>query len=199
MPINTRIPLFTGGGSFFSQVTASNLDALRDRGVYDVGGGLTADVVPGKGVRLSLRRPLELDTRADNPFELIRLYDDSGWKAIVAPGTFNGSTPVVGDVEGTGGDPLSLTNPVPLTTGEPYVCIGVKTNLETRVITRLTVQTREDIEPIVDTGARTRIAFIPIFTLTESVDPVGWSLETQIASTHLLYFTAGNSDFTWRT
>ena len=199
MPIATPIPIFTGRNAFFEEVTLGALNNLRDRGIYDVGGGLTADIVPGKGVRLSLRRPLELDTRADNPFELIRLYDSSGWKAIVAPGTFNGSTPVVGDVEGSGGTALSLTNPVPLTTGQPYICIGVKTNLETRVITRLTIQTREDTDPIVDTGARTRIAFIPLITLTESVDPVGWSLEAQIATTNLLYFTAGNSDFTWRT
>jgi hypothetical protein len=199
MPINVIPPVFTGGSPFFEQVNTRALEALRDRGIYDVGGGLTADVVPGKGVRLSLRRPLELDTRANNPFELIRIYDDGGFKAIVAPGTFNGSTPVVGDVEGSGRTALSLTNPVPLNTGKPYVCIGVKTNLETRIITRLTVQTREDIVPIVDTGARTRIAFIPIFILTESVDPAGWSLSSQVATTHLLYFTAGNSDFTWRT
>jgi hypothetical protein len=199
MPINVIPPVFTGGNPFFEQVNTRALNALRDRGVYDVGGGLTADVVPGKGVRLSLRRPLELDTRANNPFELIRIYDDSGFKAIVAPGTLNGSTPVVGDVEGSGGTALSLTNPVPLNTGEPYICIGVKTNLETRVITRLTVQTREDLDPIVDTGARTRIAFIPIIILTESIDPAGWTLLSQETTTNLLYFTAGNSDFSWRT
>jgi len=132
------------------------------------------------------------------PFEFIRAVNDSGWKATINPGTINGLTPVVGDVEGSGGTALSLTNPVPLTTGEPYICLGIKTDLETREISRLTIQTREDVDPIVDTGARTRIAFVILMELTEGVSPESWTLLSQVATTHLKYFTAGSSDIVWR-
>jgi hypothetical protein len=54
-----------------------------------------------------------------------------------------------------------------------------------------------DLTPVVDTGARTRIAYIPIAELTEASGPV-WTLDIQIATTHLHYFTAGSADIIWR-
>lgn len=134
------------------------------------------------------------------PFFVSRPYNSSGWKVNVRIGTLNGGTPVVGDVEGSGGSAMTASTVLTLNTGEPYICLGVKTDLETRAISRLTLQTREDIAAIVDTGARTRIAFIVLAELTEVVTPAeSWSKLTQSVTTNLNYFTAGNSDFPWRT
>ncbi len=135
-----------------------------------------------------------------HPFKIVGPYQHEGaWKIGVEPGTVDGTTPLVGTVTGTGGSTLTSESRITLATGQNMVVVGIKTDLETRLVTRLTIETLEDSEmtPVVNTGARTRIAYIPIAELTEATGPV-WSLATQIATTHLHYFTAGSADIVWR-
>jgi len=134
------------------------------------------------------------------PFEIFGPYlDGSDWKIGVEPGTVDGTTPVVGAVTGSGGSTLDSTSRITLATGENMVVVGIKTDLETREVLRLTIEVLEDSEltPVVDTGARTRIAYIPIAELNEASGPI-WTLASQTVTTHLRYFTAGSADIIWR-
>ena len=135
---------------------------------------------------------------ARHPFQLFGPYlDGTDWKIGIFPGTLNGILPVDGLVTSTGGSPLTSATRLTLTTGAINVVLGVKTDLETRAILRLTVETIEDTTPVVDTGARTRIAYIPIALLDEPTPGVFRRL-SQIATSHVSYFTAGTSDLVWR-
>jgi hypothetical protein len=168
-------------------------------GVVAVSGAIKM-IRQGDGVALHVPPQIQ---PSPTPFQIYGPYKDgSDWKIGIYPGTVNGITPVVGAVTGSGGTTLTAASRITLATGEDMVVLGVKTNLETRAITRLTVEVLEDsaLDPVVDTGARTRIAYIPIALLTEVVTPsTSWSLTNQIAETNLNYATFGTSDFTWRT
>lgn len=138
-------------------------------------------------------------TPARHPFYVTRPYLHAGaWKVSIQPGSLNAIIPVVGDVTSTGGSLLTTSTRLTLTTGEPYIALGVKTNLETRAITRLTIQTVEDLISTTDIEDRIRIAYIPIALLTEIPSPPSWTKAIQIATTNLSYFTAGSTDLVWR-
>lgn len=179
----------------------SDVVRLAERGrVGSAPGTRTTSGPLGTTVRSAPRPGLiaSTATATRHPFQIYGPYlDGSDWKIGITPGTLNGLTPVVGDVSGSGGSTLTSASRLTLATGEPYVVLGVLTDLETREITRLTVQTVEDTTPTTDTGARTRTTYIPLAELLEDTGPT-WSLLTQIATTHLKYFTAGSADFTWR-
>lgn len=167
--------------------------------VRPTAGMLTSSLPGGSSVRPNSAYNKPVTAFNGHPFLLIGPYKDGdAWKLGFYPGTLSGLTPVVGLVTGTGGDALTIESRLTLTTGSVNVVLGVKTNLETRAITRLTIETIEDPSPIVDTEARTRIAYIPIATLMEEEEGPIWSKTAQIATTNLNYFTAGTSDITWR-
>ena len=136
------------------------------------------------------------------PFRVTVTKVSEVWVAQVSPGTVNGLTPVVGILEASGGDPMTTTPrpTIELVDGESnYIAIGIKTDLETRDILRLTVESRETLTAVVDTEARLRYAYIPIATLASTTveSVITWRKTSQIRSSHLSYFTAGNADFVW--
>lgn len=160
-------------------------------------GMLTSSLPGGSSVRTNAAYNKPNNSFNAHPFLLIGPYKEGDdWKIGFYPGTLSGITPVVGEVTGTGGDTLDIDSRLTLVTGAIYVVLGVKTDLETRTILRLTIETIEDTTPVVDTDEHTRIAYIPIATLLE--EGTVWTKAVQTATTNLNYFTAGTSDITWR-
>jgi len=194
------IPFFKKNQPFLDQFSSDRMNELSRaaaNGVVSVSGAIKM-VRQSDGVALHVPPQIQPNP---TPFQIYGPYlDGSDWKIGIYPGTVNGITPVVGTATGSGGSALTASSRLTLATGDDNVVLGIKTNLETREITRLTVETIDDMTPVVDTGARTRIAYIPIALLAEVVTPsTSWSLANQIATTNLNYATFGTADFTWRT
>ena len=125
------------------------------------------------------------------PFQVSIRKDGSDWKAKVRVGTVNGTIPVAGNVETSGGTSIDAT-PAPeitLTSTNNLIVLGIKVDLETDTITRLTVENREDsdVDPIEDLGARTRIFFETIAVLAYTPTPEAWAISSQVRRNNLSY------------
>jgi len=168
-----------------------DFDRLRDRPIT---GGLTSVTPQGIQIRPRPQRPAFSSlssSLAAHPFKVSLFKDGTTWKARVKTGTVNGTIPVVGLITTSGGTSLD-TIPAPaitLTSTNNLIVLGIKVDLETDAILRLTVENREDsdVDPIEDLEARTRIFFETIAVLTYTPTPEAWAVTTQVRKNHLTY------------